>query len=140
MSQNHVELILARKLAEGLVVPALLVDGRGDTLYFNEPAEFVFGRSFDDIDSLPFEERTQTLAPLTADGAPIPPESLPGMQAMLTHKPVYAAFYIHGLDGVLRPIEATAIPLESAGGDLVGALVFLWPDAASYKRGDGSEA
>jgi hypothetical protein len=39
---------------------------------------------------------------------------------------VHGAFHIHGLDGLLRPVEATAIPLESAGGHLLGALVVLW--------------
>src|SRR4051794_35850271 len=51
-----VELILARQLASGLTVPVLLVDARGDTLFYNEPAEVIFGRSFDEITALPFEE------------------------------------------------------------------------------------
>jgi hypothetical protein len=29
------------------------------------------------------------------------------------------------LDGILRPVEATAIPLESAGGDVLGAMIVL---------------
>jgi hypothetical protein len=34
--------------------------------------------------------------------------------------------FIHGFDGVLRPVEATAVPLESANGRVLGALVVLW--------------
>lgn len=123
---NAVELILARQLASGLAVPVLLVDARGDTLFFNEPAEAIFGRRFDEIDALPFEERTAMLAPRRESGEPLPVEELPGMLAMRERRPAHAEFYIYGLDGTLRAVEATAMPLESAGGHVLGALIVLW--------------
>ena len=103
----------------------LLVDDRGDTVYFNEPAEVFFGRRFDEVDALSFEERTTILVRFD-DGRPLPVEDLPGMRAMRERRPAHVAFHMHGLDGVLRPVEATAIPLESAGGHVLGALVVLW--------------
>jgi PAS domain-containing protein len=121
-----VELILARQLASGLAVPVLVVDARGDTVFYNEPAEAIFGRRFDDVDALPFEERTAILAPRRGDGQPLPVEQLPGMMAMRERRPAHAEFHIHGLDGVLRSVEATAIPVESAGGHVLGALIVLW--------------
>ena len=121
-----VELILARQLASGLAVPVLLVDARGDTLFYNEPAEAIFGRHFDDIDGLPFEERAAILAPRRENGAPLPVDELPGMIAMRERRPAHAEIYIHGLDGVLRAVEATAIPIESAGGHVLGTLVVMW--------------
>jgi len=126
MAQYEVELILARQLAGGLAVPVLLVDSRADTVFFNEPAEVFFGRRFDEVDALPFEERTALLAPLHADGRPLPVDELPGVVAMRERRPAHVSFHIHGLDGVLRPIEATAIPLESAQGHVLGAFVVLW--------------
>ncbi|MFN2483950.1 MAG: PAS domain-containing protein [Candidatus Limnocylindria bacterium] len=121
-----VELILARQLASGLSVPVLVVDARGDTLFYNEPAESIFGRHFDDIDALPFEERANLLAPRRENGEPLPVDLLPGMMAMRERRPAHAEFYIHGLDGVLRPVEATAVPIESAGGHVLGAMVVMW--------------
>ena len=123
---HAVELILARQLASGLAVPVLLVDDRGDTLFFNEPAEAIFGRQFDEIDALPFEERAAMLAPRRESGEPLPVDQLPGMLAMRERRPAHAEFYIHGLDGVLRKVEATAIPLESAGGHVLGTMVVMW--------------
>jgi len=131
VAQYEVELILARQLAGGLAVPVLLVDARADTVFFNEPAEVVFGRRFDEVDVLPFEERTALLAPRYADGRPLPIEDLPAMRSMRERRPVHAAFHIHGLDGVLRPVETTAIPLESAGGHVLGALVVVWSQSMS---------
>ena len=123
---HAVELILARQLASGLAVPVLLVDARGDTLFYNEPAEAIFGRHFDDIDALPFEERAAILAPRRENGEPLPIEELPGMIAMRERRPAHAEIYIHGLDGILRAVEATAIPIESAGGHVLGTLVVMW--------------
>jgi PAS domain-containing protein len=126
MAQRPVELILARQLASSLAVPVLLVDAIGNTLFFNEPAELIFGRRFDEIETLEFEERTRVLAPRRADGGPLPVDELPGMIAMRDRRPAHAAMFIHGFDGVLRPVEATAVPLESANGRVLGALVVLW--------------
>ena len=123
---HPVEIILARHLASELVVPFLLIDARGDTLYYNEPAEAIFGRRFDEIDALPFEERTTMLAPRRDDGQPLPAELLPGMLAMRERRPAHAQFCIHGLDGVLRAVEATAVPIESADGHVLGALIAMW--------------
>lgn len=134
MAQRPVELILARQLASCLAVPVLLVDANGDTLFFNEPAELIFARRFDEIEALGFRERTKILAPRRDDGGVLPAEDLPGMVAMRERRPAHAAFVVHGFDGVTRPVEATAIPLESAGGHLLGALVILWA------RGDGSRS
>jgi PAS domain-containing protein len=126
MAQQPVELILARQLAGSLAVPVLLVDAGGNTLFFNEPAELIFGRRFDEIEALEFEERTGPLAPRRADGGPLPVDELPGMTAMRDRRPAHAALFIHGFDGTLRPVEATAVPLESANGRVLGALVVLW--------------
>ena len=124
--QYEVELILARQLAGGLAVPVLLVDSRGDTVFFNEPAAELLGRRLEEVDALPFEERTELLAPLHMDGRPLPVDELPGMIAMRERRPAHVSFHMHGLDGVLRPIEATAIPLESARGHVLGAFVVWW--------------
>jgi PAS domain-containing protein len=104
----------------------LLVDASGRTLFFNEPAESIFARRFDEIEALGFDERTTVLAPLGDDGGPMSIGELPGMIALRDRRPAHAALDIHGFDGVLRSVEATAVPLESASGHLLGALVVFW--------------
>jgi len=47
------------------------------------------------------------------------------MIGTVERRPAYARFCIHGLDGVLRKVKATAVPIESAGGHVVGALVAM---------------
>jgi PAS domain-containing protein len=126
VEQRPIELILARQLAAALAVPVLLVDERGDTLFFNEPAELIIARRFDEIDDLTFEQRAAILAPRDEGGRSVPPEQLPGMVAMRERTAAHGQFHVHGYDGVLRAVEATAIPIESAGGHMLGAMVILW--------------
>jgi hypothetical protein len=128
--QHDVELILARQLAGGLAVPVLLMDHRGDTLFFNEPAEMIVGRRFDEVDALPLEARTALLAPRHADGRLLEIDELPGVRAMRARRPVHVLLQIDGLDGRRWAIEATAIPLESTGGHILGAFVVLWPQGS----------
>jgi PAS domain-containing protein len=127
VEQLDIELILARNLISRLAVPVLLVDAAGNTLFFNEPAEPIFGYRFDDFESMPFKERTAILAPRNEKGRRVPPTRLPGMVAMRKRRPTHAAFQIQDLHGAAHAIEATAIPLEGAGGQILGAMVVLWP-------------
>jgi PAS domain-containing protein len=126
MPQRPVELILARQLASSLSVPVLLIDSKGDTLYFNEAAEELVGRRFDEIDALPIEERTALLAPSDRRGRPMAPELMPGMVAMREGRPVHAELSIATPDRGMRPIEVTAVPLQGVDDIVVGAWVVIW--------------
>lgn len=126
MPQRPVELILARQLASGLAVPVLIVDPRGDTLFYNEPAGQIFGRRFDELEELSFEERSAALQSRDEHGQLLAPDELPGMLAMRDRQPSHATFYIYSFSGALHGVEATAIPLESTGGRLLGAFIVLW--------------
>jgi PAS domain-containing protein len=126
MSHQEVELILARKFAEALSVVVLVIDERGDTIFFNESAGRLLGRPFEEFDALPFEERNAILAPLRADGTPLPRKELPGIRAMRERRPTYVAFCLHDVDGHLRAVETTGIPLLSASGRTLGAFVVAW--------------
>jgi PAS domain-containing protein len=139
MESLEIELILARHLVSRLAVPVLLVDARGDTLFFNEPAEAIFRQRFDDFEAMPFEERTAVLAPRDVSGNPLPVDQLPGIIAMRDRRPSHAAFQIHSVDRALHDVEATAIPLEGVGGNLLGAMVILWEKRRTAHGGSGAE-
>ena len=126
MPQRPVELILARQLASSLSVPVLLLDSKGETLYFNEAAEELVGRRFDEIDSLPSEERTALLAPSDRHGRSLPAELMPGMVAMREGRPVHAELSFRTPDRGIRPVEATAVPLQGVDDIVVGAWVVIW--------------
>jgi len=48
-----IELILMRQLAGSLAMPIFVVDPAGDLLFYNEPAEELLGRRFDEAGPMP---------------------------------------------------------------------------------------
>jgi PAS domain-containing protein len=120
-----VELILVRNLASRLAVPVFLVDHAGDLVYFNEPAERVLGRRFDEIRSMPFDEWTTAFLP-AVDGEPMRLDDIPLVTALRSATPAHREFEITGGDGSVRRIKATAFPIVAAGGSLIGAVAMFW--------------
>ena len=126
MAQKAIELILMRQLASSLAMPIFLVDASGNLLFYNEPAEQLLGRRFDETGEMSMPEWSSLFAPIGEDGSPVPREARPLSIALQKHHAAHLAFWIRGLDGVRRKIEATAFPLEGQGGRQLGAVGIFW--------------
>jgi len=126
MSQKEIELILARQLAGCLATPIFLVDPQGTLLFYNEPAERILGRRFEETGEMPVDEWSTIFKPTDARGAPLAPESLPLVIALNECRPAHGQFWIEGLDGVRRHIEVTAFPLIGLADRYVGAVAIFW--------------
>jgi hypothetical protein len=124
--QRDVGLILMRQLASGLSVPTLIVDGVGDVLFFNEPAELLLGQRFDEIGEVLGTERTRVFAVRDEHGNPLPDEKDPLNVAMREMRPVHRRVVGRSLDGVDRQVEVAAFPLLGAGGHLIGGVAMFW--------------
>jgi len=120
-----IELILIRHLASRLAVPVFVVDRAGDLVFFNEPAEAVLGRRFEEIRSMPFDDWTTAFLPADVDRARAV-EDLPLVVALRGRVPVHRTLDIQAGDGTRRTIEATAFPLIATGGEMVGAVAMFW--------------
>jgi PAS domain-containing protein len=129
MAQQPIELILVRHLASRLAVPVFVVNQAGDLVYFNEPAERVLGRRFDEIRAMPFDEWTTAFLP-SAEGRELAVDELPLVVALRRRIPAHARFEIVGGDGVTRAIEVTAFPLVSPPDQQVGAVAMFWETEA----------
>ena len=126
MPQQAIEVILMRQLASCLAMPIFLVDPGGNLLFYNEPAEALLGRRYEETGEMPLEEWARIFHPASADGSPLPPEALPLVIALQQHRAAHLVFQIRGLDGVHRMIEATAFPLDGQGGRYLGAVAIFW--------------
>jgi PAS domain-containing protein len=131
MPQHDIEIILLRQLASYLNVPILIVDPKGDLLFFNEAAEPILGRRFDETGSIRRGEWSALLKPADDDGAPVPREQQPLFIATEERRPAYRRGRIFGLDGVARQVEGIAIPLHRQGGHFLGAVGVFWEAALS---------
>lgn len=121
-----VEVILMRQLAGSLAMPILVVDPAGDLLFYNEPAEDLLGRRFDEAGPMPAAEWSTVFSQRDEGGSPIPPEALPLMIALREHRPAHRTFWITGHDGVERRVGVTAFPLEAVAGGQLGAVALFW--------------
>lgn len=126
MSQQEIEVILMRQLASYLAMPVLLVDAQGNLVYYNEPAEALMGRRFDETGAMPIEVWSNAFSISDESGSPIPQEARPLTVALRERKPAHRRLRLTGLDGVQRTIESTVFPLEGQGGRHLGAVAIFW--------------
>jgi len=126
MRQQEIELILTRQLASCLSVPILIIDPRGDLVYFNESAESILGRRFDETGSIRRGEWSALFNPTDDDGVPVPREQQPLFIATQEQRPAYRRSWIRGLDGVNREIEGIAFPLRGLRERILGAVGVFW--------------
>jgi PAS domain-containing protein len=99
---HPIQIILTRQLAGYLSVPIFLVDPKGNLLFYNEPAETILGRRFEETGAMAAEEWSSAFSPLDEERQPLPPEKVPLRICLTTQRPVCRRLFIRGLDGVLR--------------------------------------
>jgi len=126
MAQKDVEVILMRQLASYLAVPIFLVDQTGNLIFYNEPAEALLGRRYDETGEMPFEEWSTSFVPCDEAGAPLAADALPLTVALQKRRAAHRALWIRGLDGEFRRVNTTAFPLEGQGGRHLGAVALFW--------------
>jgi PAS domain-containing protein len=125
MSQKDIEVILTRQLAGYLSMPIFIVDRDGDLIYYNEPAELILGRRFDETGELPATEWGSALAPQDDAGTPIPMDALPLSRA-LAGTPAHGSFWIRAYDNVPRHLQVFAFPLLGHDSRHMGAVAIFW--------------
>jgi PAS domain-containing protein len=131
MAQYPIELILTRHLASQLAMPVFLIDHTGTMVFYNEAAEAVLGRRFEETGAMTAAEWAALFAPRDTGGQLLPLDGLPLMIALRQRRPIHDALCIRGLDGIDRRIEATAFPVIGLTGRLAGAIAIFWESACA---------
>jgi PAS domain-containing protein len=127
VAQKPIEVILMRQLASYLPIPIFLVDADGTLLFYNEPAESLLGRRFDEAGEMNLDVWSTIFLPTDEHGAPLPPDDVPLVVALRERRPIHSTIGFTGLDGVKNRIELTAFPLEGQGDRHLGAVAMFWP-------------
>jgi PAS domain-containing protein len=125
-AHQEIEMILTRQLADCLALPIFLVNAEGTLLFYNEPAERIFGRRFEETGPLSSEEWTASLILMNDEGTILEPEARPLMIALTQRRPTQATLWIRGWDQVKHRIQTTALPLIGRGDRFLGAAVIFW--------------
>lgn len=137
MAEECPELIVMRQLASYLAMPIFVQDREGNLVYFNEPAEPILGRRFDETGALTRQELWEIFRPKRGDGSAMGYDENPFRSAREGREAVHRHFQLTGMDGVLRRIEGTVIPLTNREGRTVGDFAVFWEPEPD--EGDGSK-
>lgn len=126
MAQYDVELILLRQVASYLATPVFLVDLEGNLLFYNEPAEAILGRRYEEWGELPLADWATIFTPTDADGNELPPDDLPLVIAVRERRPALGSFWITGLDGSRRHLTVAALPVVGQQDKDLGSIAYFW--------------
>lgn len=124
--QPDLVLIVARSFATKLATPTVIIDARGDLVYFNDAAAEVLGGSYLDVGTLRASRWQELFEPRTLNEEPMTAEQTPGGVALLERRPVHDSFVMRGLDGREHEITVTSFPLYSHPDEVVGVMSIFW--------------
>jgi PAS domain-containing protein len=126
MSQREIEVILTRQLASYLAMPMFIVDPKGTLIFYNEAAELILGRRFEEAGEMPASEWSVAFTATDEKGVPLPAREQPLTIAFAERRPIHGRLWLRGLDNVRRLIEATCFPLFGQAGRYLGAVAITW--------------
>ena len=126
MPAHEIEIILNRQLADCLSIPVFITDTAGNLIFYNEPAEEVLGKRFEDTGEMPVEEWSTVFKPFDNNGDPMAPEELPLVRTLSDQIPYHKSFQILNLKGKMQSISVTSYPIISRSGNFLGAVAIFW--------------
>jgi len=126
MGSYEIEIILNRQLADCLSLPVFITDTAGDLIFYNEAAEKILGRRFEETGEMPKEKWATAFKPLDDEGKPLPPEELPLVRTLRDVYPYHKSLRIESLNGVIHDISVTSYPIISRCGSFLGAVAIFW--------------
>jgi PAS domain-containing protein len=125
-TSKSIQIILARQLASCVAMPILLVDAEGTLIFYNEPAEVIMNRRFEETGEIPFDEWNRLVSVADEDRNLLLPEDRPMRVARLQRQPISRTIWTRSGDRDWRHLQFTAIPLVGEGDHLLGVMNIFW--------------
>jgi PAS domain-containing protein len=123
---HAIEIILNRQLADCLAIPVFITDTAGNLLFYNEPAEEILGKRYEDTGEMPVEEWSTIFKSKDENGVLLAPEELPLVKTLMNQLPYYKTFWIESLQGKTEKISVTSYPIIGRGNVFSGAVALFW--------------
>jgi PAS domain-containing protein len=121
-----IEIILNRQLAECLALPVFITDTNGNLLFYNESAEEILGRRYEDTGEMSVAEWGTVFKNKDDFGQPLPPEELPLVKTLKNRQPYHKTFWIESLQGKSERISVTSYPIIGRTEKFLGAVAIFW--------------
>jgi PAS domain S-box-containing protein len=107
-------------------MPTFIVDGEGNLVFYNEPAETILGRSFAEVGELPAEELVRTIDIANLDGEVLEPRERAIGVALFEQRPTHARRRLRSMNGEWHTVEVTAFPLVTGPDEIGGVVAIFW--------------
>jgi PAS domain-containing protein len=121
-----IEIILNRQLADCLAIPVFITDTAGNLLFYNEPAEDILGKRYEETGEMTVEEWSTIFKNKDLNGEPLPPFELPLVKTLKNQLPYFKTFCIESLQGKAEKISVTSYPIIGRAGEFLGAVAIFW--------------
>ena len=128
MPSYDIEIILSRQLADSLSMPVFITDIEGNLIYYNEPAEEILGKRFEETGVMPVEVWGKIFKPMDEFKTPIAAEELPLVKTLRNVYPYHKSFWIESLQGKSQKISVTSFPIIGRSGNFSGGIAIFWTD------------
>jgi PAS domain-containing protein len=125
-TSKSIQIILARQLASCVAMPILLVDAEGTLIFYNEPAEVIMNRRFEETGEIPVDEWNSLVSVADEDRNLLLPEDRPMRVARLQRRPISRTIWTRSGGRDWRHLQFTAVPLIGEGGNLLGVMNIFW--------------
>ncbi|WP_121356370.1 PAS domain-containing protein [Flavisolibacter nicotianae] len=121
-----IELILNRQIADCLAIPVFITDTEGNLLFYNEPAEEILGKRYEDTGEMAVDEWSTVFKNKDENGEVLPPAELPLVKTLTNQQPYHKTFWIESLQGRAERISVTSYPIIGRSGKFLGAVAIFW--------------
>ncbi len=126
MPAYQIEIILSRQLADCLSIPVFITDTTGNLIFYNEPAELILGKRYQETGEMPVEVWGTIFKPVDEAGNALSPDDLPLVKTLKYCQPYHKVFLIESLKGKLEKLSVTSYPILGRAGNLLGAVAIFW--------------
>lgn len=121
-----IEIILNRQLADCMAIPVFITDTAGNLLFYNEPAEDILGKRFEDTGEMAVEEWSTVFNVKDDLSHTLPADELPLVKTLKNQLPYHKTFWIESLQGKAERISVTSYPIIGRSGTFLGAVAIFW--------------
>ena len=126
MAAYDIEIILNRQLADCMSIPVFITDTVGNLIFYNESAEEILGKRFEDTGEMPVEQWANDFKPVDDKGNALSPDDLPLVKTLKHGTPFHKSFQIQSMQGQAQKISVTSYPIIGRTGVMLGAVALFW--------------
>jgi PAS domain-containing protein len=126
MPAYAIEIILNRQLADCLSIPVFITDTGGNLIFYNEPAEEILGKRYEETGEMPVEVWGTIFKPVDEAGNALSQDDLPLVKTLKNLQPYHKEFVIESLKGKREKISVTSYPIMGRAGNFLGAVAIFW--------------